>query len=285
MVWVGWWFPLAALGKRHGNRKSPGIEEGCAPCSPNSLWGCWFTMFLIKKAILYPWFSCQGHGGILGGVLYRAGLHDPCGSPPTQDILWWAQGGEWGAGKAALQPRPLRQHLPQILSSLCPELWSGLNSICPPSEQSFALFPSSPSELHKPSSFPALNKSLLLSGLITSPSFLQLWGCLMERIISTSELSTKKPKPTEKQPNQKRKHPKEIKKKSSLERSELKFPMQSSKAALQPSHCHYNQKSISFFLYQRAYQHLKRENKLRGVELEAGIIFQERGMKPAAPFS
>lgn len=26
---TGWWFPLATLGKRDGNRKSPGIEEGC----------------------------------------------------------------------------------------------------------------------------------------------------------------------------------------------------------------------------------------------------------------
>lgn len=27
---TGWWFPLATLGKRDENRKSPGIEEGCA---------------------------------------------------------------------------------------------------------------------------------------------------------------------------------------------------------------------------------------------------------------
>lgn len=178
-----------------GTENHQGLKRVVPFHSANSSRGSWFTMLLIKKAISFPWFSCQGHCGILGGVLCRAGvgLDDPCGALPTQDIPWWTQGDEWGAGKAALQPRPQSQRLPQILSSLCPELWSGLNSVCPPSGQSFAPFPSSPSELHKPSAFPALNKSLLLSGLITFPSFLQLWGCLMERIISMSELSTKNP--------------------------------------------------------------------------------------------
>lgn len=76
-------------------------------------------------------------------------------------------------------------------------------------------------ELHSPSCLLALNKTLfVLFGVITFPWLLWLWGFLTERIISMSALTKKK----------KGKQPKEIKKKKSeMEKSELKFPMQSGK--------------------------------------------------------
>lgn len=144
--------------KRKRSESHWGLNRVVLLYNANSCGEPWFIVFLIKKSITSS---------------------------------WWTQVDEWQVGKVAspLRPRPLSSYLSQVLSSLCPEQWRGTKPILPPSHHP-CFISALPSVCYtNPIASFALNRSLLLFVVITFHSLWQLWGFLMERIISMSALS------------------------------------------------------------------------------------------------
>lgn len=207
---------MGSSGKKGRETESHwGLNRVMPHRSANSHRGPWFIMFLIKKAIASP---------------------------------WWTQVDEWQASRAALNSQPRQSfglfYKPSVRFALNHGVaWNPSGSL----RMGHLLHPHPlPTELHQPSYPLALNRSLLLYGVITFLSLWQLWGFLIERIRSMSPLS-KKPQKTQHKPNQ-TKTPKGDKKEICIGGKWTKVSHAEEQAALQPSLCQCNQKGFYFFV-------------------------------------